>query len=77
MPIVRKVELPVLVERARTGRTRLLWVLLSECDWQATELRDLQAALDPRQPLARMSPADAQVALVDLRSRVAPRAGGA
>jgi len=70
---VRNVELPILVERARSGRTRVLWLLVSECAWEQTELRELQAAWDPRSPLAALSPAEVQVALVEVRGRVAPR----
>lgn len=67
---VRTVELPVLLERARAGRTRLLWLCVSPSDWRSTALRDTQAAFVPTVSLTEMSPADVQVALVGLRARI-------
>lgn len=67
---VTKVELPVLLERARTGRTRLLWVLLSPSPWRDTGLKHTQAAYDPHLALSDMDPANLQVALVELRRQV-------
>ncbi len=73
---VRDVELPVLLERARTGRTRLLWIVLSSSAWNETELREAQAVVDPRLPLDKMNAADVQVALVQLRQKVEQCAQG-
>jgi hypothetical protein len=67
---VQDVELPVLVERAKAKRTKVLWVALSESAWETTELRNTQAVLNPRQPLDRRSSAEVQVALVKLRQTV-------
>jgi hypothetical protein len=67
---VRTVELPFLLERARAGRTHLLWVPVSASQWQNTELRDTQAACPPEVPLAGMSPSETQIALVRLRQRI-------
>ncbi|MCC7376211.1 MAG: toll/interleukin-1 receptor domain-containing protein [Verrucomicrobiales bacterium] len=70
---VRTVELPILLERARAGRTRLLWVVLSPCDWAQTELPMVQAALNPRVSLSEMDASDSQIALVSLRQAVERR----
>jgi hypothetical protein len=67
---VGNVELPVLLERARTERTRLLWIVLSESRWDQTELQETQAVCDPRVPLETMSASDVQIALVAVRQAV-------
>jgi hypothetical protein len=73
---VRNVELPVLLERSRAGRTRLLWIVLSASPWKRTGLRDTQAACDPNVPFSEMNPADVQIALVELRRKVETSAIG-
>jgi hypothetical protein len=67
---VKNVELPVLLERARAGRTRLLWVLLSPCSWTNTDLVRTQAALNPRVSLAELQPTELQINMVRLRQMV-------
>jgi hypothetical protein len=67
---VNIVELPTLVERARTGRTRLLWMLLSPCAWRETELVHIQSGLPPDVFLEELEPTELQIALVKLRELV-------
>lgn len=67
---VNRVELPTLIERARTGATRLLWVLLAACDWRDTTLRHIQAALPTKRPLSELEPTELQICLVTLRQLV-------
>lgn len=73
---VTKVELPLLLERARAGRTHLLWILLDHGPWQTTGLRDIQAACDTRTALNEMAPADVQISLVKLRQEIEALAKG-
>jgi hypothetical protein len=67
---VNEKELPQLLARARSGKLRLFWVLVSSCMWDVTELATFQAAGDTERPLAHMTDAEAQVALVDLARRL-------
>jgi hypothetical protein len=68
---VRKVELPILLERARANRTRLLWVIADECDWESTEFGRVQALTsNQKRPLRHLSASDLQLELVRLRREV-------
>lgn len=67
---VNRIELPTLIERARVGATRLLWVLLSPCNWSDTALRHIQAALPTSAPLSELEPTELQICLVKLRQLV-------
>jgi len=67
---VRNVEPPLLLERSRTSRTRLLWIVLSQSPWDKTELVDTQALSDPPLALEDMNDSEVQVALVGLRQAV-------
>lgn len=68
---VRDVELPAIVDAAKSGRLTLVWVAVSSSSWQVTELKDFQAALDPNRPLDLMSVGEANAALVSLAQAVA------
>lgn len=50
-------ELPLLLDAARYEGVRLLWVPISECLVEKTEIARLQAVLDPSKPLKTLSPA--------------------
>ena len=67
---VKSVEVPTLTERARTGATRLLWILLSPCNWRETELGHFQSALPADVALGRLEPTELQISLVQLRQLV-------
>lgn len=63
-------QLPALLARARAGDLRIHWLLVSPCMWDITDLASLPPAADPSRPLAQMTDAEAQVALVELARRV-------
>jgi len=68
---VAEVELPRLVAAAKTGRLSLVWLPVSAGAWEVTPLVDFQAAIDPKQPLDRMSPARRAEALVKIARTIA------
>jgi hypothetical protein len=68
---VKDVELPAIVEAAKSGRLTLVWAAVSSSSWKVTELQDFQAALDPDRPLDLMGPGEANAALVTLAQAVA------
>lgn len=68
---INEAELPLLVEGAGKGRLTLIWIPVSASLWDQTPLSELQAALDPNQPLDQMSNGEAQQALVTLARRIA------
>jgi hypothetical protein len=68
---VRDVELPAVIEAAKSGRLTLVWVSLSASLWEATELAQFQAAIDPRRPLDMMATGEANAALVKIAEVVA------
>lgn len=63
--IVNK-ELPAFDEAARKGDLTLLWVPVRDCLWQVTALERYQAVLDPKQPLAAMSPSNQDTAIAQI-----------
>ncbi|WP_437335417.1 TIR domain-containing protein [Sorangium sp. So ce394] len=67
---LNETELPQLLARARSGKLRLFWVLVSSCMWDLTELAGYQPANDVNRPLVQMTDAEAQVSLVDLARRL-------
>ena len=67
---IMKAELPVLVRAARRGDLALLWVLLSPCVWENTELGAFQAVNDTSRPLGALSDAEAETELVQLAKHV-------
>jgi hypothetical protein len=70
-PFITTVELPRVLARAQAGDIRVLWVHVKPSTYLAVpELRELQAAIDPGTPLALMSAAKAEQALVEICARV-------
>jgi hypothetical protein len=59
-------ELTWLLEAVKHNGLRLFWVPLSSCDYNSFGLAKLQAARDPSMPLDRLSPAEQNVALVEV-----------
>ena len=53
---IREVELPALLEAARAGRLRILWIPVERTSHSGTELRSIQALIDPARPIAEASP---------------------
>jgi len=64
-PFIADVELPTLLRRTGTDLT-LLWVPIRASAWEATPLREIQAAWDPTRPLNSLPPAKRDVALVQI-----------
>lgn len=59
-------ELAPVLAAAKEGRKKILWILLSECLWKETAIKDYQAAHDLEKPLDQLSVAkrNAQLAKV-------------
>ena len=71
---IANVELPTLLKEAK-GSVTLLWVPVRAAAWEATPLRDFQAAWDPRRPLASLRPAQRDEALVTIARSAGAAAG--
>jgi hypothetical protein len=69
-PYVAGVELPAILQRSGKDLT-LLWVPIHATAFEATPLRDIQAALPPNRPLAAMPKAKQEEALVQIARHVA------
>src|SRR5579883_529681 len=63
-------ELPVIVDAARRGDLRLIWLYLSPVGYEATPLAGFQAAHDTRRPLAAMSHVEAEQVLKDTAAKI-------
>jgi hypothetical protein len=50
-------ELGPLLKEAADGGVKILWVLIRDCAWRETPLKDFQSVLPPEQPLAAMTKA--------------------
>ena len=55
---IAKHELPPLLEAARKHGVVILWVYLSSCLYEETEIKDYQAAHDISKPLNSLTPAE-------------------
>jgi hypothetical protein len=51
---IRKEELPRAIERRRAGKARVIPVLLHECSWQETDLKDIQGLPDGMKPFGSL-----------------------
>lgn len=47
-------ELGPLLKEAAAGGVAIRWVLVRDCNWENTPLKDYQAAFPPEKPLAAM-----------------------
>jgi pimeloyl-ACP methyl ester carboxylesterase len=56
-------ELPVILNAAKSGEIRLLWVYLSPALYEETPIKDYQAAYDPTRPLASLTTVEQDDAL--------------
>lgn len=73
---IQQEELPKLLERGESGSCRLLWLLVDGEEWKDSPLRHkILAANDVQVPLASLSPARQQDALITLRNSVAAAIG--
>jgi len=64
-------EFPALIEAGRKHRVRLVWVLASDCDWQGSPLRSVQAAFPTDVPLDSLPDDDLEQALSAIGDAVA------
>jgi hypothetical protein len=68
---VQNTEIPHLLERSKRGLSALFWVPVRDSLYERTKLSRLQAAWDPKRPLAKLSDAKADQALVAIARKVA------
>ena len=59
-------ELNCLFEAVDTRGLQLLWLVLRPCEYGRFKLPAIQAVFDPKQPLDNLSPAEQNVALVQV-----------
>jgi hypothetical protein len=55
-------EFGPLLDVAKTGGVNIIWVLIRDCAWRETPLKDYQAVLPPEKPLAEMTRAQRDAA---------------
>lgn len=67
---VASVELPAILKRSG-GDLAVLWVPVAPSAYEATPLKSIQAAHDPRQPLSKLSRPKQDEALVAIAKRIA------
>jgi len=68
---IADVELPLLLKRNRKKQLRIIWVAVGFSGVAATDLSQVQAANDPSHPLAALSSARRDKAMVDVAKKVA------
>ena len=67
---VSRVELPTILERANKDLA-VLWIPIVASSYQATPLRSIQAAYDPKTPLSKLTRPKQEEALVSIAKRIA------
>lgn len=67
-------ELPKLVERASREQIRLIWIAVDYSPFEATPLAKLQAANDPKHPLAALARANRNEVMVGIAKTIADAA---
>ena len=55
-------ELGSLLKEAEDGGVKIIWVLIRDCSWRETPLKDYQSVLPPEKPLAAMTKAKRETA---------------
>jgi hypothetical protein len=63
-------ELPPLLRAAQDEGLRILWVLIRDCLFSETEIADYQAAHDLSRPLAKLTSAEVDTALVEIARKI-------
>ncbi len=63
-------ELPVIINAARKGDLRLIWLYLSPAGYEMTPLAEFQAVHDTKKPLAAMSTVDAEQVLKEAAAKI-------
>lgn len=59
-------ELPRLLNAAKEGVLKVMWVAVNHCLYEGTEIEDYQAANDPKRPLNSLSDSGRNLALADI-----------
>ena len=67
---ITKHELPPLLETAKKQGLVILWVHLSSCLYDETEIKDYQAAHDIAKPLDSLPPSEQNAVLVDVCRKI-------
>ncbi len=65
-----KHELPPLLNAARRGGLTILWVAISHCLYQKTEIADYQSANDPSRPLDSLGSSELNKTLVEISRKI-------
>lgn len=63
-------ELPPLLEAAKRGGVKILWVAVGSCLYKETEIEAYQATNDPAKPLDSLNDAELNQALVDICGKI-------
>lgn len=64
-------ELPPLLDEAENGGLEILWIPIQFSNYEETKIRDYQAAWEPTKPLASLSAAKLNQALVAISKSIA------
>jgi hypothetical protein len=68
---IQEQERPRLLAKSRQRTCRILRLVVEDCDWQTSPLQEVIALHNPAVPLATLSAAQQQDALIQLRQSVA------
>lgn len=63
-------ELPKILESANNEGATILWLPVSFCDYEDTDIDKYQAVTDPRNPLSKCTPADRDEVYMKLSKRI-------
>lgn len=67
---IDKNELPPLLEEASKKGLTIIWVPVEHCLYEATEIKNYQAVIDPKRPLNSLNQADLKAALVKIAKSI-------
>ena len=67
---IKDVELKAILDAARRDGLVVVWVLVRQCDWQASELEAFNCANDTRRPLNSLNQADLDEAMLSIARQV-------
>jgi predicted acylesterase/phospholipase RssA len=67
---IKDVELKAILDAARGDGLVVIWVLVRQCDWQSSELEQINCANDTRRPLNSLTEADLDEVLLSVGRQV-------
>jgi hypothetical protein len=70
-------ELGPILKRAEEGGVKIVWILVRDCNWQKTPLKDFQAAFATKKALAKMTKAERDSAWVVFCNAIEEAVNGA